>query len=90
MSSTEGKPEYTPKSGRLWTQLLEASAELDRVLAEHIPRVGKVGADDEDVVLAADILQARGVAAVADALQSIRQELTLANNRLLKLSQRAT
>ena len=89
MSIDEGRPEYTPETDREWRQLLDASAQLDRVLAEYIQLGAKVGADDDDVMRAACIVQARGIAAVADALHSIRQELTLTNNHLLKIAGRA-
>jgi hypothetical protein len=83
--SIEGKSEYTPKSDRFWRELLDASAELDRVVAEYIQPIAKVGADDQDIARATTVLVARGVAATVDALQSIRQELTLTNNLLSQL-----
>jgi hypothetical protein len=71
----EPKPESTSESDEIWTELLDAVARVSVV-------VGDEYADDQDYERATSVAIARGVAACADALRSLRQELARAVERL--------
>jgi len=79
--------EYTPTGGRPWSQALRASEDLDRVTAEFIERLGKIGADELDLLVASQVLMARSSIAVADSIHALRQELSLVSGKLEGLTQ---
>jgi hypothetical protein len=80
----EGKHEYTPESGHLQ----RASEALDRVEAERIDRLGKIGSDEVDVLVAAQSAMARASLAVAYELKDIRQGMTTLSGQMSELSER--
>lgn len=82
--------EYTPASDSPWRQALATDAALDRVMAEALDRIGKLGADETDKTVAAQILSARATLALADAVHSARQQLGLFASNLADLNRRVT
>jgi hypothetical protein len=78
--------EYTPTSGTPWQEALRAASSMDRVMAEALDRLGRVGATDEDKLIATQILAARST--LADAMHGVRQQLGLVADHLYTLNER--
>ena len=85
-----GSSEYRPEQERPWKAALDAAERLDRVLAEYIEAHGKLGADDADVSLAAQVLTARASMASAEGIHMVRQELTRISSQLEQLRKDVT
>jgi hypothetical protein len=80
--------EHTPSGVPPWQRALQADAALDRVMAEALERIGKLGANDTDKLIAAQILGARPTLALADALHGVREQLGLVADHVRDLNAR--
>ena len=80
-----GRPEYRPEQERPWKAALDAAGRLEYVLAEFVEAQGKVGADEVDVSLAAQVLAARASMATAEGVHMMRQELTRISSQIEQL-----